>query len=150
MEICRLCYLKCLIKKTLCSHPVVAHTFNPSSWEAEAGKSQWVQGQPGLQRKFQDSQAYTQSNCIKKEEKKLFVIKRWTNSWQCPISSIEDDEKQGGACFKCGKAVHWAGDRNLGLQSGLSYPTTHCCLTGGSLKEEKRKLATKKHMKTLI
>jgi hypothetical protein len=38
---------------------VVAHTFNPSTWEAEAGKflslrpawsTKWVPGQPGLHR----------------------------------------------------------------------------------------------------
>ena len=31
---------------------VVAHTFNPSSQEAEAGGSLLVQGQPGLQSEF--------------------------------------------------------------------------------------------------
>jgi hypothetical protein len=36
----------------------MAHTFNPSTWEAEAGGSLWVWGQPGLQSKFQDSQGY--------------------------------------------------------------------------------------------
>jgi hypothetical protein len=37
------------------SQAVVAHTFNPSTWEAEAGRSQ---GQPGLQSESQDSQGY--------------------------------------------------------------------------------------------
>ena len=31
------------------------HAFNPSTWEAEAGRSLGVQGQPTLQSKFQDT-----------------------------------------------------------------------------------------------
>jgi hypothetical protein len=42
---------------------VVAHTFNPSTWEAEAGR--FLQ-QPGLQSEFQDSQGYTVKPCPKK------------------------------------------------------------------------------------
>lgn len=33
---------------------IVAHTFNPSPRKPEAGGSSGVQGQPGLQREFQD------------------------------------------------------------------------------------------------
>jgi hypothetical protein len=39
---------------------VVAHTFNLSTGEAEAGDF-WVWGQPGLQSEFQDSQGYTEN-----------------------------------------------------------------------------------------
>lgn len=49
---------------------VVAHTFNPSNLEAEADESHWVQGQPGLQIKFQDSQGYTVKLCLEKREKR--------------------------------------------------------------------------------
>jgi hypothetical protein len=47
----------------------VAHAFNPPTWEAEAGR---VQGQPGLQSEFQDSQG---KPCLKKQtnKKTLFV-----------------------------------------------------------------------------
>ena len=39
----------------------MVHTFNPSTWEAEADGSLWVQGQPGLQSEFQDKlQSYTE------------------------------------------------------------------------------------------
>jgi hypothetical protein len=38
---------------------VVAHAFNLSTWEAEAG-------QPGLQGEFQDSQGYTEKPCLEK------------------------------------------------------------------------------------
>jgi hypothetical protein len=49
----------CLAKRSLLSRSVVAHTFNPSTWEAEAGgflslrsawSKMWVPGQPGLYR----------------------------------------------------------------------------------------------------
>ena len=44
----------------------MAHSFNPSTKEAEAGRSLWVQGQPGLQSEFQDSQGYTEKPCLEK------------------------------------------------------------------------------------
>jgi hypothetical protein len=45
---------------------MVAHAFNPSTWEAEAGG---FQGQPGLQNEFQDSQDYTEKHCLEKQNK---------------------------------------------------------------------------------
>jgi hypothetical protein len=48
---------------------VVAHAFNPNTWETEAGEF-WVQGQPGLQSEFQDSQGYTEKLKKKKKKKK--------------------------------------------------------------------------------
>jgi hypothetical protein len=47
---------------------VVAHTFNPSTREAEADRF-LVQGQPGLQSEFQDSQGYTEKPCLKNQTK---------------------------------------------------------------------------------
>jgi hypothetical protein len=44
---------------------VVAHIFNPSTQEAEAGR-----GQPGLQSEFQDSQGYTKKPCLEKQTNK--------------------------------------------------------------------------------
>jgi hypothetical protein len=50
---------------------MVAHTFNPRTWEAEAGGYLWVWGQPGLYSKFQDSQSYiTKRSCLKDQKKK--------------------------------------------------------------------------------
>jgi hypothetical protein len=47
----------------------VAHAFNPNTWEADAGGF-WVQGQPGLQSEFQDSQGYTEKPCLKTKQNK--------------------------------------------------------------------------------
>jgi hypothetical protein len=52
-----------ILKKNL---GVMAHTFNPSTREAEAGRVLSIQGQPGLQREFQDSQGYLKRPCLKK------------------------------------------------------------------------------------
>ena len=43
------------------------HTFNPITWEAEAGGGQ---GQVGLQSEFQDSQDYTEKPCLNKQTNK--------------------------------------------------------------------------------
>jgi hypothetical protein len=39
-------------------------TYNPSTREAEAGGFLSLQGQPGLQSEFQDSQGYTEKPCL--------------------------------------------------------------------------------------
>ena len=45
---------------------MVAHVFNPSTQEAEAGR----QGQPRLQSEFQDNQDYTEKPCLEKQKQK--------------------------------------------------------------------------------
>lgn len=50
---------------------IVAHTFNPSPRMPEAGGSSGVQGQPGLQREFQDSQRNSVSEKYKQNISKL-------------------------------------------------------------------------------
>jgi hypothetical protein len=45
---------------------LVAHAFNPSTWEAEAGGFLSSRDQPGLQSEFQDSQGYTEKPCLEK------------------------------------------------------------------------------------
>jgi hypothetical protein len=52
---------------------VVAHAFNPSTQEAEAGG---FLSQPGLQSEFQDSQGYTEKPCLKKTNKQKKQKKR--------------------------------------------------------------------------
>jgi hypothetical protein len=47
---------------------VVAHAFNPSTWEAEAGR--FLSSKPGLQSEFQDSQGYTEKPCLKTKQNK--------------------------------------------------------------------------------
>jgi hypothetical protein len=66
---------------------VVAHPFNPSTWEAEADF--WVQGQPGLQSEFQDSQGYTEKPCLEKPKKKkkdLLMFELFTVAIQMVVS----------------------------------------------------------------
>jgi hypothetical protein len=56
---------------------VVAHAFNPSTWEAERQVGFWVRGQPDLQSEFQDSQGYTKKLYLKKKTKKQKTKKAW-------------------------------------------------------------------------
>jgi hypothetical protein len=48
---------------------MMAHAFNPSTREAEAGDF-WVRGQAGLQSECQDSQGYTEKPCLEKQTNK--------------------------------------------------------------------------------
>ena len=45
---------------------LVAHTFDPSTWDAESGRSRFWK-KPGQQKEFQDSQGYTKKPCLEKE-----------------------------------------------------------------------------------
>jgi hypothetical protein len=48
---------------------VVAHAFNPSTWEAEAGG--FLSSRPASSKsEFQDSQGYTEKPCLEKPKKK--------------------------------------------------------------------------------
>jgi hypothetical protein len=62
--------LKVYVKILVTKYPtiywtVVAHGFNPSTWEAKASESLCVPGQPGLQSEYQESQGYTEKPCLK-------------------------------------------------------------------------------------
>jgi hypothetical protein len=59
---------------------VVAHAFNPSTWEAEAGGF-LSRGQPGLQSEFQDSQGYTEKPCLEKPKTKTKQKKSSAGFW---------------------------------------------------------------------
>jgi hypothetical protein len=58
------------IHKLCGGQEVVAHTLGPSTWEAEADRSLWNWGQPGLQSEFQDSQSYMKKPCLNKQANK--------------------------------------------------------------------------------
>ena len=46
---------------------MVAYAFDPSTWEAEAGR--FLSSRPaGLQSEFQDSKGYTEKPCLKKKK----------------------------------------------------------------------------------
>jgi hypothetical protein len=46
---------------------VVAHAFNPSTWEAEAGE--FLSLRPAWSTEFQERQDYTEKPCLKKKRK---------------------------------------------------------------------------------
>jgi hypothetical protein len=83
-----------ITKKIKIQPGVVAHTFNPSTREAEAGG---VRGQPGLQSEFQDSQGYTEKPCLEKTKKKKKTKIHW--AWYCtPTISALGKQRQLSAC----------------------------------------------------
>jgi hypothetical protein len=56
-----------LSPKNKCFEPgMVAHAFDPSTWEADAGRFL----SSGLQSELQDSLSYTEKPCLKKQKKK--------------------------------------------------------------------------------
>lgn len=57
-------------RKRKTGQAAVAHAFNASSWETDAKGPLRVLGQPELQKKFQDSQGYTEKLCLEKTKKK--------------------------------------------------------------------------------
>ena len=57
------------------SWAVVAHAFNPSTWEAKASRSLWVQGQPGLQQLVPGQAPKLQRNPVLKKTKQNKKIK---------------------------------------------------------------------------
>ena len=87
--------------------PVVPHTFNSSTREAEAGGYQWVWGQPDLQSEFQDSHG-TQRDLV--SENKTKQNKHKTKQTQ-KNSAFEDTTSLAifGIC-SCGV---WEGKPNV-------------------------------------
>jgi hypothetical protein len=64
-----------LLKMNKVDLSVVAHNFTPNTWEAEAGRSLWVWGQPGQQSKFKDNQGYIEKPCLKKKKSRKYLAK---------------------------------------------------------------------------
>jgi FKBP-type peptidyl-prolyl cis-trans isomerase len=52
------------------SQAVVVHTFNPSTWEAEAEAGEFLISRPAWSTEFQDSQGYKDKPFIKKKKNK--------------------------------------------------------------------------------
>ena len=48
----------------------MAHTFSPSTWEEEADRSLWVQGQPDLQSSSSTASSTTERPCLEKQKNK--------------------------------------------------------------------------------
>ena len=62
--------LKLHLFKNNMSRVVVAYAFNPNTWEAEAGGSLWVLGQPGLQELVPGQAPKLQRNPVSKNKKR--------------------------------------------------------------------------------
>jgi hypothetical protein len=59
--------------RTLIALGVVAHAFNPSTQEAEAGVISEFKPSLIYKSEFQDSQGYTEKPCLKKPKKKKYI-----------------------------------------------------------------------------
>ena len=110
---------------------LVAHAYNPSTREAETGRSLWVQSQPGLQSKSQDRlQSYTEKTCVKKTTTKK------TGTWMplgmgilnCIDISLTDEIIAINTCLVLRSAWLYSGECHgshlsvdpFGLQSSLN------------------------------
>jgi hypothetical protein len=61
---------------------VVAHAFNPSTWEAEAGGFLSLKVSLVYKSEFQDSQGYTEKPCLEKPKKKKTQKTKKTKLWR--------------------------------------------------------------------
>ena len=68
---------------------MVAHAFNHSTWEAEAGEF-LSSGQPGLQSEFQDSQGYTEKPCLKNQNKTKQAQQRLCSPFKSHEEHLEE------------------------------------------------------------
>jgi hypothetical protein len=60
---------------------MVVHAFSDSTLEAESSTDLWVQGQLGLQSKFQD---YTEKPCLKGDGRSVLVSSNTASHLTCP------------------------------------------------------------------
>ena len=101
---------------------VVGYAFNPSTRETEA-EDIWVQGQPGLQSKFQDSQNYT---CLEKKQtnkqtsKDVYFFKEKKSHWYQKLEFC----KSQAACmdlFSTSSSILWLSPLSIPLVLSLSF-----------------------------
>jgi hypothetical protein len=90
---------------SISSQAVLAHTFNPGTWETEAGgflrsrpawSTEWVPGQPGLHRETLSRKKKNQQYSLQ-EEKKRSCLDGWVGGWVGGCACICG----GGMCGKC-------------------------------------------------
>jgi hypothetical protein len=91
---------------------MVAHTFNPSTREAEGGR--FLSSRPaGLQSEFQDSQGYTEKPCLETKQNKTKQNKTKQNSpfVQLPAilheSDITPKRYPAWECFLWREMIGW-------------------------------------------
>ena len=67
----------------------VMQFFHASTWEAESGRSLWVQGQPGLHSEFQASGGYKVRSCLKNKAKFRLLLEEAIGILsQCSILNV--------------------------------------------------------------
>jgi hypothetical protein len=78
------------------SQEVVAHAFNPSTWEAEAGR--FLSSRPVWSTsEFQDSQSYTEKPYLKQTSKQrnktIYITKLLRNSWEAKLEDGTESQQ---------------------------------------------------------
>jgi hypothetical protein len=99
---------------------VVAHAFNPSTWEAEAGgflssKPDWSTSE------FQDSQGYTEKPCLENKQTNKQKICLFVSPLQVRVS-LCNSPGYSGTCFV----------DQAGLELTCQRPTCLCLPSAGS------------------
>jgi hypothetical protein len=86
--------------KTGLSQAVVMHAFNPSTWEAEAGR--FLSLRRAWSTEFQDIQGYTEKPCLEKAKYLYSVLKGYiilTIHMHCQTEPQERDESDNIRCL---------------------------------------------------
>ena len=121
---------------------MVAHIFNPSTQEAEAGGSLWVRGQPGLYNEFQDNQKYIVNPVSKQTDRQTNnknnetatvneLLKEGSNqeSYQAVTSGSHNSEQRGTVTPRVQQCHTWFSINSLLI--GLKTHLTRGKITSG-------------------
>jgi hypothetical protein len=94
-----------------CSRSVVAHTFNPSTWEAEVGGSlssrpawstKWIPGQPGLHRRNPVSEKKPKKQKTKKDSHAVSADQEVSSNFARWLDDCEDVHKSDLSLLQVG------------------------------------------------
>jgi hypothetical protein len=98
----------------------VAHAFNPSTWEAEAGG--FLSSRPAWSTsEFQDSQGYTEKPCLEKNEKKNWFFFFWGGqAWVVLIFNSSTPAEAGGSLWVRGLRLSLRVTRLLPRKLGVT------------------------------
>lgn len=100
-----------LVRTNMLSQTMVVHTFNPSTKGSKHSQVDlWVQGQPDLQRKFQDSQNSMEKPCLRTKQcsslwPQMLVDSLHHSHWCC--QQIDGVHSLKVACATCTCQKHF-------------------------------------------